>query len=471
MSDGLQNQALSFNELYAQARESIPVVTGTGNTMIDDLRRQHPGLFDNIEFETGPLKTLERAQAKIEGDYAGNHSRISDLARGRIVVDSPEQIEAIRTYLAQNSESLGIEGMKDRFASPSDTHFRDINMKIRLPNGHVAELRVEHRGVLDAAKRTHEPYEQIQEIERRAEREGRMLTETEINERQALRDRIRDIHDGPAQQAGLDRLLSEDGRAKMAAHEAERVTPRPVPDTPEGRVTAPDADGGGLGRVIGRLGAIGGLAAGAYFALRGEFAAAAEVAVPGGATAVAGLEGRPAEAAIAAVEEFTGPGTVIGEIARPVAQGLGFDVNDGLVQGALSSTGGRIELSPEQQEFFAVYDNLPTAVTEDMPPEVASLVEMKRLVTQSETGLAAVNARTGSIDYDLAQERLRAERQLGQAQEMYGRQYDSISGEGRARVTEYLQQQGGQPAPQVAAADAQPQTPAGQPVRPPSLAM
>lgn len=466
----MQNPALSFGELYEQARASVPVVADVGNGIVENLRRQNPGLFDNIEFQNGPLKALDRAQAKITGDYSGDHTQISDLARGRIVVDSPEQIEAIRTYLAQNREALGIETMKDRFANPSDTHYRDINIKMRLPNGHIAELQINHRGLLNASKRTHDPYEQVQDIDRRAKAEGRMLTETEARERQAIMDNIRDIHDGPARQAGLDTLLSEDGRAKLTTHANERVTPGPLPDAPDNRVNVPGADDGGLGRMVGRLGMIGGVVAGGYFMLRGEFAAAAEAAIPGGATAVAGLEGRPAEAVLATVEEFTGPGTVIGEIARPVAQGLGLDVNNGILQNALSGA-GRVELSPQDREFYAIYDALPDRTAEGMPPEVESLVELKRMITASEANLATVNARTGSIDYDLAQERLRAERQLGQAQDMFSQQYDALAPEARADIARYLQERNANAdAPQTAAADGQPQgvQPAA---RPPFFAM
>jgi len=222
VSAGLQDYNLTFPLLYEQARHSVPVVTLTGTAMLAGLRSEYPGLFDDVEFETGTLKARDRAFAKINSDYAGDHSQICDLARGRFIVDTAEQIEAIREFI-KNSQHIGILTVKDRFANPSDTHFRDINMKVRLINGHVAELRVEQRDVLAASKYTHEPYRRVQEIDRMTEAEGRMMTEAEALERQQLMDKVRDIHDIPARKAGLDRLLDQAGRINLAIHESQRV--------------------------------------------------------------------------------------------------------------------------------------------------------------------------------------------------------------------------------------------------------
>lgn len=231
MPDGLQRHDLTFPQLYEQARDSVPLLQREGNEMLADLRSKYPGVFDTAHFETGPLKTEERAKAKIEGDYAGDHSKIADLARGRLVIDKPEQVEALRDYFQQQQRSgFKVEVMKDRFAVPSDTNFRDLNMQARLSNGHVVEFRVEHEDIMQAAKKTHDPYEDIQKIERRAKAEGRMMTEAEALQRQAILDGVRDTHGDPAREAGMDRLLNEKGRAKMTAQEMERVTQRAAND-------------------------------------------------------------------------------------------------------------------------------------------------------------------------------------------------------------------------------------------------
>jgi len=127
MGEGLQDSALSFEQLYEQARQSMPVLQNFGDTILSDLKAKHLGLFTDAKFEMGSLKRLDRTTDKIIGDYKGDHTKISDLARGRIIVDTAEQIETLRIYFQDNAKALGIESLKDRFAEPSDKGFRDIH--------------------------------------------------------------------------------------------------------------------------------------------------------------------------------------------------------------------------------------------------------------------------------------------------------------------------------------------------------
>ena len=221
----MQSLNAGLDVLYAQARESLKTFEDVGQSIISHLKNVDDVLFDSAEFEVGPLKTKERAQAKIESDYGGDTTQISDLVRGRIVVKNADQIEALRNYINANGEELGIEKVKDQFAKPTDTGFRAINLKMRLPNGHVTELRVEHEGMVLAAKKTHDPYAQVQTIERQAEAEGRMLTEEEAIERQQLLDKVRDIHREPAQKDDLDSLLNQQGRQQLLRFDTERLSP------------------------------------------------------------------------------------------------------------------------------------------------------------------------------------------------------------------------------------------------------
>lgn len=220
MGEVLQKSNLTFEELYEEARQSVAVLADAGKTLIAFLEQENPGLFAGVEFETGPLKRPERAQAKIASDYGGDCHHITDLARGRIVVDRVEQVRAIRDYLESHRDELHVQACKDRFAKPSDSHYRDINVKIQLFNGHVCEIQINQGDILRASKKTHDAYERVQEIERVAEREGRLMTEMEALERWSLMTEIRNVHDTPARKSGLDDLLSAQGREKLEADEA-----------------------------------------------------------------------------------------------------------------------------------------------------------------------------------------------------------------------------------------------------------
>ncbi|WP_218141717.1 hypothetical protein [Nitrosomonas sp. Nm51] len=62
----------------------------------------------------------KRKSAKINSDYHGDQRQIKDLVRGRFVVDTPEQITAIKQAIL---EELDVDFMKDKYAVPSDTGY------------------------------------------------------------------------------------------------------------------------------------------------------------------------------------------------------------------------------------------------------------------------------------------------------------------------------------------------------------
>ncbi|MDR0779722.1 MAG: hypothetical protein LBF16_03380 [Pseudomonadales bacterium] len=211
-----EQRITDFDALYQQAKESQPLYAAQMNEYLTQLKTRYPGVFEGVVFEQGPLKTRDRALSKINADYEGNAAEISDLVRGRFVVNTAQQADILRKDLSQRPP-FKVEQLKDQFAEPLDTLFRAENAKIRLNNGHLAELRVEHKGMLEASNSTHKLYEEMQEIERRAKLEQRDQTPEEEKLYAQKRDEIRVIHDRAAVEGNLDPLLNDKGRAAVEA--------------------------------------------------------------------------------------------------------------------------------------------------------------------------------------------------------------------------------------------------------------
>ncbi len=479
-----------FGEIIEQAGQSQGMLQDAGQNIADVLTQRYPGLFPDLEFSQGPLKQEDRAAVKLLGD-SGNAldpakaPEIVDLVRGRIVIDTADQVRAIREVLADPElrESLGIEYAKDRFAKPSDTHYRDINLSVRLPNGHVAEIQINQRDMMAAAEFTHDPYEDADAIRKRAQIEGRTVTPEELDEIERLQNFSQDAHDmGAARFEGADDLLSEAGRAKLDKDYAGRLAADPayVPgetiqsghkydalivdgalpideskyayggigakeltrqagievdgitldmldnsalaaQTPaishEPAANIPDAphiaaESGALSfteQLGRRAGIIGGVVVAGALAVSGASAGevalgTAEATIPGVSSAVALEEGRYAEAGMRGVEEVPVLGLAASEIVRPIARGAGYDMDPSLLAMALASEPR--EISPEQKKFWDVYDNLPAAATDDMPPEVAGLVELKGAIERGEASIrdAAPEHREAAIEATIAVE-------------------------------------------------------------------
>lgn len=226
----------AFTRLYEDGHASQPFLKDSGNKIAQTLRRDFPDILGEATFEQGSVKGWDRTAAKLASDTQpgldlSKAADITDIARGRIVIDTPEQIRAIREALAEPEKrtALGIVKVKDRFAVPSGTHYRDINMTVRLENGHLAEIQINQRDLLAASEFTHDAYEEMSAIQRRAVLENRSLTALENERVLRLENYTRDVHDyGAAKVPGLDDLLSDNGRSYLQKHFADRLKVDPA---------------------------------------------------------------------------------------------------------------------------------------------------------------------------------------------------------------------------------------------------
>ncbi|PTN12502.1 RelA/SpoT domain-containing protein [Nitrosomonas aestuarii] len=423
MGDGIKRPQpdLSFDELYQQAQASAPVLENTGQSVLDRLKTHNPEMFEGVVFEVGPLKEPERALDKINSDYEGDPRQIKDLVRGRFVVDKPEQIVAIKQAIL---EELDVDSLKDKYAEPSSTTgYRDLNTKIALENGHIAEIQVQQRDMMRVNKPTHDIMEEIQEIKRLAKNENRIFSGYEASRIETLKQQALELHNAAAHDGNLNTLVKPELREQFSY---------------KGEL---DAKGSALGKVaetFGRLGKNGGLIAGVAFgtlssaftyAAGGSTAEAAEAlyegAIPYGETQIDALRGDPQAMKRSGLIETTsnigaaggalagaaigtavmpGVGTAVGAVVGGIGGGLASGEITALVYDNFAAIKGRaLHISNEAAgalnmaalktaslwnwlkgpdtpniDLTAAFNGLPNAMVDDMPPEVVSLIELKQ---------------------------------------------------------------------------------------------
>ncbi|MBF6412285.1 toxin glutamine deamidase domain-containing protein [Nocardia cyriacigeorgica] len=132
-------------------------------------------------------KDRVRAEDKVAG-YEGNVSRLTDLVGAKIVFDSVSDIYRAAGLLASD-ERIEIVDFDDRFNEPVGSGYRDLQMKVRMPNGHIAELRLHLSHIDEVAKYEHALYEGRRDLKALAESEGRELTPNESALKAALERR------------------------------------------------------------------------------------------------------------------------------------------------------------------------------------------------------------------------------------------------------------------------------------------
>ncbi|SMC89988.1 NAD:arginine ADP-ribosyltransferase [Kibdelosporangium aridum] len=137
------------------------------------------------------LKDPERAMKKINDDYDGDPSRLVDLVGSMIVFDRLDQIYDALAVLRDKAvikDGTGFEIVryKDRFQKPQGSGYCDIQMNVRLPNGHIGEFRLHLAKVEVVAKWDHALYEVRRDLQSIATSEEREMS----NQERALENAI-----------------------------------------------------------------------------------------------------------------------------------------------------------------------------------------------------------------------------------------------------------------------------------------
>ena len=167
--DALYSQAQTAQDELAQILKQIS--TGT-----------------QIETQVPGIKSYSRASEKVSSKLDGDASLLTDLARASIVTKNIHDL--VTAYEALTSQTQIIK-VKNRFASPKDSGYRDLNVLIRLPKSQmIAEVQLhlsEIANIKNGAE--HQVYERVQSIETTAMNQDRALNDIE----QAQITRLRQV--------------------------------------------------------------------------------------------------------------------------------------------------------------------------------------------------------------------------------------------------------------------------------------
>ncbi|MFF0637397.1 hypothetical protein ACFYTS_33425 [Nocardia sp. NPDC004151] len=192
------------------------------NDVVRDIAQETegtPGWRDAPKDET-------RAWDKIKG-YDGDVSRLTDLVGAKIVFDQVS--DAYRALeMIENDPRVRIVEFEDRFDSPTPSGYRDLQMKVQLENGHIAELRL-HLSHIDAvAKYEHALYEVQRDFKALAKDENRAMNPEEA----ALSTELKRTVSGRFWEATQQGLPEEHAPARPEPPERRARARSGIPDEP-----------------------------------------------------------------------------------------------------------------------------------------------------------------------------------------------------------------------------------------------
>ncbi|GIU33655.1 RelA/SpoT domain-containing protein [Shewanella schlegeliana] len=124
------------------------------------------------------IKSRERAQAKVQSKLNNDASQLTDIVRASIVSHDIHNLMQAFALLKSDSELIQV---KNRFAAPKESGYRDLNLLVKLPQSQmIAEVQLHLADIAEIKSGAeHQVYEQVQTIQASAMQEQRDLSDIE----------------------------------------------------------------------------------------------------------------------------------------------------------------------------------------------------------------------------------------------------------------------------------------------------
>jgi len=114
--------------------------------------------------------------------YEGEAYRLNDLAATAVQYTRLEDLYEALSVLLRLAKEHGVlvVSFEDRFHTPQPSGYRDVKLALRLPNGHIGELRLHLTAIDDVASYEHNVYQAWRDVRAVAMSEGREMTHREL---------------------------------------------------------------------------------------------------------------------------------------------------------------------------------------------------------------------------------------------------------------------------------------------------
>ncbi|MGI2168854.1 RelA/SpoT domain-containing protein [Shewanella sp. MF05960] len=123
-------------------------------------------------------KSYARAAQKVQLKFNGDASQLTDIARASVVA---KDVSSLLVSFEQLRQHTDIVQLKNRFATPKTSGYRDLNVLVKLPQSQmVVEVQFHLNDIAEIKSGPeHLVYEQIQAIELQAKNQSRTVNDIE----------------------------------------------------------------------------------------------------------------------------------------------------------------------------------------------------------------------------------------------------------------------------------------------------
>ena len=154
-------------KLYAMSQESHKEMTSKMDGLAKDLGfEKADGPLSSVKdwnkpgslVFVAPIKDEKRAAEKVATDYQGDWSKLLDVVRASVAVDSIKDVKKTLDHLKKQGLEL-VRPPKNRFLNPTTEGYRDLMVNFKFSSGSIGELQLHAKPMLKAKNEGHKHYQ------------------------------------------------------------------------------------------------------------------------------------------------------------------------------------------------------------------------------------------------------------------------------------------------------------------------
>jgi (p)ppGpp synthase/HD superfamily hydrolase len=147
------------------------------------------------------LKDPIRAKEKIDldPDPEANYSWLTDIAAGRVIYDNLDDFYSAVDNIVGNYQVIRLN---ERVIMPLETNYRDVLINLRMSNGHIVELQVSLKEIIEASDQIgHLWYEEWRTLNGIIQsQQGGIATVAQVNDLESLMTQMQNLYNDAYQQ-------------------------------------------------------------------------------------------------------------------------------------------------------------------------------------------------------------------------------------------------------------------------------
>jgi len=198
-------QSKKFKQLEPASADNLKIMLNEAEQIKPQFDQINRDITEKVggTYKAAPIKKVDRVIEKTGAEYGGDVTKIKDLVRSTIIVDSIDKVDDAIKMISEKYE-IDPNTSRNLFnpnALASSDGYRDAKLNVMLDGGQTMEIQINTPQMMMAKDKVHDLYKERRTLEAKIVKENRLATPEELVEMNRLNSEMKSIYDAAFEDA------------------------------------------------------------------------------------------------------------------------------------------------------------------------------------------------------------------------------------------------------------------------------